>query len=104
VSLFEPPSQPRVNLLVPSVSDPLLGRNNAQSRELGSRFKVRHAQMVYQHGWTGYTGLFGESFHRIEFNYRPSFNKNSTILFQAQGVHRRRTNEQVRFLCCSTRS
>ena len=47
---------------------------------------MANARLTYKdnlHGWTGYTGWFDESFHRLELDHYPFFNKDSENRSQA---------------------
>ena len=51
-------------------------------------FGAKPGRLCYLHGWTGYTGFFGVSFHRLALNDRPGSNKDSKTRFKAHGKPR----------------
>ena len=59
---------------------PLEGESARPGRSPQSSRRGANARLTYKdnlHGWTGYTGWFDESFHRLEFDHHLFFNKDS---------------------------
>ena len=67
-------------LCKPRVSLPLEGESARPGRSPQSSRWGANTRLTYKdnlHGWTGYTGWFDESFHRLEFDHHLFFNKDS---------------------------
>ena len=77
---FMPGNQARRLMQASSITPPLRGESARPGRSPQSSRWGANTRLTYKdnlHGWTGYTGWFDESFHRLEFDHHLFFNKDS---------------------------